>query len=159
MPFSRRWASIPRSSNNRQPARRRGVGPNCAPSRTKTLSSCCPVRPEPAEMLYFSAIFRRLPRSRPQRACRASVSPPLALLAWLYTYQANKLAWGGARHGGKRRPAPQAALPRWVRIFSITTGSSIQAMILTGPPQLLQVSMSMLNTRFRRCAQVMAARR
>jgi hypothetical protein len=30
---------------------------------------------------------------------------------------------------------------------------------LTRPPQLLQVSMSMLNTRFRRCAQVMAARR
>ena len=35
----------------------------------------------------------------------------------------------------------------------------MQAMILTGPPQLLQVSMSMLKTRFRRCAQVMAARR
>ena len=42
--FSRRWASIPKSSNNRQPARRRGVGPNCAPSRTKTLSSCCQLR-------------------------------------------------------------------------------------------------------------------
>ena len=35
----------------------------------------------------------------------------------------------------------------------------MQAMILTGPPQLLQVSMSMLNTRFRRCVQVIAARR
>ena len=45
------------------------------------------------------------------------------------------------------------------RIFSITTGSSMLAMILTWPPQLLQISMSMLNTRFRRCAQVMAARR
>ncbi len=32
----------------------------------------------------------------------------------------------------------------------------MQAMILTGPPQLLQVSMSMLKTRFRRCAQVIA---
>ena len=32
-------------------------------------------------------------------------------------------------------------------------------MILTWPPQLLQVSMSMLKTRFRRCAQVIAARR
>ena len=79
------------------------------------------------------------------------MSQPLALLASLYAYQANKLACGGARHGGKRRPAPPAALlSRWVRIFSITTGASIQAMILTGPPQLLQVSMSMLNTRFRR---------
>ncbi len=59
----------------------------------------------------------------------------------------------GARHGGKRLAAPQAALlSRWVRIFSITTGSSMQAMILTRPPQVLQVSMSMLNTRFRRSA-------
>ena len=35
----------------------------------------------------------------------------------------------------------------------------MQAMILTWPPQPLQISMSMLNTRFRRYAQVMAARR
>jgi len=35
----------------------------------------------------------------------------------------------------------------------------MQAMILTWPPQVLQVSMSMLNTRFSRCAQVIAARR
>ena len=83
-------------------------------------------------MLSFSTIFRRLPHLRRQRACRASVSQPLALLAWLYAYQANKLAWGGARHGGKRRATPQAALlSRWVRIFAITTGSSIQAMTCT----------------------------
>ena len=35
----------------------------------------------------------------------SSVSQPLVLLAWLYVYQANKLAWGGARHGGKRGAA------------------------------------------------------
>ena len=35
----------------------------------------------------------------------------------------------------------------------------MQAMILTRPPQVLQVSMSMLNTRFRRYARVIAARR
>ena len=85
---------------------------------------------------------------------------PLVLLAWLRVYQANKLAWGGARDGGKRRAAWEASLrSRWVRIFSITTGSSMQAIILTWPPQLLQISMSMLKTRFKRCAQVMAARR
>ena len=38
----------------------------------------------------------------------------------------------------------------------MTSGSSKQAMILTVPPQLLQVSMSMLNTPFKRCAQVIA---
>ena len=35
----------------------------------------------------------------------------------------------------------------------------MQAMVLTWPPQLLQISMSMLKTRFKRCAQVMAALR
>jgi hypothetical protein len=45
----------------------------------------------------------------------------------------------------------------WVRSTAITTGSSMQAMILTWPPQLLQVSMSISKTRCRRGAQVMAA--
>ena len=62
----------------------------------------------------------------------SSVSQPLVLPAWLYTYQPNKLACGGARHEGKRRAVPPAALRlRWVRIFSITTGSSMQAMTCT----------------------------
>ena len=51
---------------------------------------------------------------------------------------------GEARDGGKRRAAWEASLrSRWVRIFLITTGSSMQAIILTWPPQLLQISMSM----------------
>lgn len=41
----------------------------------------------------------------------------------------------------------------------MTSGSSLQAMIRTVPPQAGQVSMSIPNTRFRRCAQVIAARR
>jgi len=41
----------------------------------------------------------------------------------------------------------------------MTSGSSMQAMIRTAPPQAAQVSMSMPNTRLRRCAQVIAARR
>ena len=65
---------------------------------------------------------------------------------------------GGARHLGNRFGAAAGVFrSRWVRIFSITWGSSMQAMILTVPPQAGQVWMSMLNTRFRRCAQVMAA--
>jgi hypothetical protein len=35
----------------------------------------------------------------------------------------------------------------------------MQAMIFTTRPQWLQVSMSILKTRFKRCAQVMEARR
>ena len=41
----------------------------------------------------------------------------------------------------------------------ITTGSSMQAITLTAPPRSRQVSMSILKTRFRRCAQLIEARR
>ena len=34
--------------------------------------------------------------------------------------QPNKLAWGGARHGGNRAVAVASLRSRWVRIFSIT---------------------------------------
>ena len=39
-------------------------------------------------------------------------------------------------------------------IFLITAGSSIQAITFTFLPQISHTSISMLNTRFRRCAQV-----
>jgi hypothetical protein len=41
----------------------------------------------------------------------------------------------------------------------MTTGSSIQAITLTAPPQARQISMSMLNTRLSRYAQVIDDRR
>ena len=41
----------------------------------------------------------------------------------------------------------------------MTSGSSMQAMILTGPPQAGQVSRSMPKTRLSRCAQLIEARR
>ena len=41
----------------------------------------------------------------------------------------------------------------------MTSGSSMQAMIRIAPPQAGQVSMSIPNTRLRRCAEVIAARR
>ena len=51
---------------------------------------------------------------------------------WHEVDQPNKQLWGGARDRGKRALAVQGSLlSRWVRIFSITTGSSMQAMILT----------------------------
>jgi hypothetical protein len=74
--------------------------------------------------------------------------------------QANKPACGGAREGGNRAGAVQASLvSRWVRIFLITAGSSMQAMIRSAPPQTAQVSISMPKTRLRRCAQVIDYRR
>ena len=41
----------------------------------------------------------------------------------------------------------------------MTSGSLMQAMIRITPPQAMQLSMSIPKTRFRRCAQVIAARR
>ena len=83
------------------------------------------------------------------------------VLVWLSS-QSNKLPGGGARHGGNGEASTEgsgAFLSRWLRIFSITTGSSMHAMILSAPPQARQVAMSMPKTRIRRCAQVIAARR
>lgn len=45
------------------------------------------------------------------------------------------------------------------RCRGIMGGSSIQATTLLAPPHSRQISTSMLKTRLRRCAQVMAARR
>jgi len=58
--------------------------------------------------------------------------------------QSNKPARGGAREGGNRTGAVEASLvSRWVRIFLITAGSSMRAMIRSAPPKAEQVSMSM----------------
>ena len=71
--------------------------------------------------------------------------------------QSNKLACGGARGCGNTTGSDNAAfLSKWVSILSMTMGSSMQAITLTAPPHLLQTSMSILNTRFRRWAHVIA---
>jgi hypothetical protein len=51
---------------------------------------------------------------------------------------------GGARVGK----------PRWPRILAITLDSSVAAIILMAPPQCGHCSMSILNTRFNRRAQL-----
>ena len=73
-------------------------------------------------------------------------------------FSSNSPRCGGDRHGGRRGAWGSPALAwRRVRIFSITSGSSLQAMTRTAPPQAGQVSMSIPTTRLRRCAQVIAA--
>ena len=72
---------------------------------------------------------------------------------WVLSGQSNRPA-GGARLWGSRSFGPETTFScRWVRILSITVGSSwMQAITLTAPPQALQVWMSMLNTRLSLCA-------
>ena len=56
--------------------------------------------------------------------------------------QSNRFLCGGARLCGNTTGSANAAfLSRWVSILSMTTGSSIQAMTLTAPPYVWQVSM------------------
>ncbi len=48
--------------------------------------------------------------------------------------QSNRLVWGGARHGGSREnSATTLLLSRWLRICSMITAFSMQAMIRTAP--------------------------
>ncbi len=65
----------------------------------------------------------------------------------------------GALAGGSNGIAGVSALlrRRWLKIFTITTGPLMQAIILTGPWQWRQVSMLMLKTRFSRWTQVIEA--
>ena len=73
-------------------------------------------------------------------------------------YPSNRLT-GGARLLANRTGSTDRVFSvRWVRIFSSTTGSTMQAMIRTSSPQARRVSMSIVKTRFRRCAQVIEAR-
>lgn len=64
-------------------------------------------------------------------------------------------ASGGPRSGGNSCCLAASALAafclRCLRICSITFGSSILAITLIWPPQCSQTSMSILNTRLRRC--------
>ena len=55
---------------------------------------------------------------------------------------------------GANGVAAGSARSRCARIRSITSGSSILAITFSRPPQRRQVSMSIANTRFRRCIHV-----
>ncbi len=122
----------------------------------------------------MSARFSVVSRDQAERYPAAPFGVAVAGVALDSRYQSNKRACGGARDGGNREAISEAPFSwRWVRgvvqgctvygpkdgIFSMTTGSWMQAITLTAPPHALHVSMSILKTRFSRCAQVMATRR
>ena len=65
--------------------------------------------------------------------------------------QINRSDLGGARLGCAGS-MDSASRPRCTRIRSMTAGASMLAMTRSRPPHCRQVSMSMANTRLRRCA-------
>ena len=89
-------------------------------------------------------------------------------VCWVYSFwcverparvaQLNRSRCGGARLSGKHMSSIPTLLPRrCVGICLITTESSMQTMTFMLPPQTLHISMSILNTRFKLCAELIAA--
>jgi len=115
------FSSSPRWMSSRSPRYRHEI----------LLNSSAIARQSP----FFTPVFRPIPAFRPTAAVplQLRAAPRVDLFPW---GQLNSTACGGARHSGKRVGfAPAAFSFRWVRIFSMTIGSSMQAMIFTAPPQ------------------------
>jgi hypothetical protein len=105
-----------------------------------------PRRQFPHSARANSTLSERLPERRP------STSPsPLKIQSGFTPHAASNssIRTAGARGGGC------AASPRWVRMRSMTAGSSMAAISFSCPPQCEHFSMSMSNTRFNNCAQRM----
>ena len=83
---------------------------------------------------------------------------PARWAGWLRTEQSGQTRrspCGGARLGCAGSTG-SAVWPRWSRIRSMTAGCSMLAITRSCPPHCRQVSMSMANTRLRRCAHDIA---
>src|SRR5215467_7269617 len=69
----------------------------------------------------------------------------------------SQVVWNRSNRCAGVRGGARVGRPRWVRILTITGGSSMAAMIFKAPPQLGQCSMSMSKTRLSSRAQLMRA--
>ena len=87
-------------------------------------------------------------RSRPPPMCRRCTGIQNSIVCW-----SNRSAGGERINGSSGRLSP-----RCFRIFWMTSGSSIDAMIRTDPPHFSHFSISMAKTRLRRWAHPNAAR-
>ena len=66
--------------------------------------------------------------------------------------------WSACRGGARGCDGAAASRVRMcTRMVAMTSGSSMQAIVLSLPPHLGQVSISMAKTLFKRCIQVMGA--
>src|SRR5215813_5840430 len=69
----------------------------------------------------------------------------------------SQVVWNRSNRCAGARGGARVGRPRWVRILTITGGSSMAAIIFKAPPQLGQCSMSMSKTRLSSRAQLMRA--
>src|SRR5262249_11656323 len=68
-----------------------------------------------------------------------------------------QIVWNRSTRRAGERGGARGGSPKWLRILTITGGSSMAAMIFKAPPQLGQCSMSMSKTRLSSRAQLMRA--
>ena len=157
MGIGRTKALSPQSQSNAEPA---------APE-VPTLSRCS-YQPFPAEYRpwgpnsHETAVLVTHPTPLPQHL--ASTAPnrtkPVAghHSESILSNQSNNPGCGEARTGGRCEGAGSLTpVSGCTRIFSMTSGSSIHAMMRTAPPHAGQISISIPNTRFSRCAHVIEA--
>jgi hypothetical protein len=69
----------------------------------------------------------------------------------------SQIVWNRSNRCAGERGGARVGRPRWVRILTITGGSSMAEMIFKLPPQFGQCSMSMSKTRLSSLAQLMRA--
>ena len=72
-------------------------------------------------------------------------------------FSTRQVVWNRSNRCAGARGGARVDRPRWLRILTITGGSSMAAMIFKLPPQLGQCSMSMSKTRLSSRAQLMRA--
>ena len=101
-------------------------------------------------LLVFSRPEPRFSTDRPSDTLPCPAGSRILMVLQVLSVQLNRAVSGGARLLGNGACAAGVFLFKWVSIFSMTTGSWMQAITLTAPPHLLQVSMSILNTRLLR---------
>jgi len=92
---------------------------------------------------------------------------PVGALAQTQTERHRRLAlatgfgsqavWNRSNRRAGARGGARVGKPIWVRILTITGGSSMAAMIFNAPPQFGQFSMSISKTRLSSLAQLMRA--
>src|SRR5262249_3398582 len=70
----------------------------------------------------------------------------------------SQVVWNRSTRRAGARGGARVGRPRWLRILSITGGSSIAAMIFKAPPQLGQCFTSISKTRLSSRAQLMRDR-
>ena len=97
---------------------------------------------------HFAAIYT-VPDTPPPPTSMDDSPHPLTIAS----FQSNNGLTGGARLAVNMPIWPRCFSCKWFSILLIVTGSVIHAITLAGPLQTSQISISILNARFKHCAK------